>query len=180
MESKLPCTESKLPYVESRLPCTESKLPRVESKLRRRESKLRGRGTKLRLCSAKAGSGSACDFAMNFPLRAGVFRVCLTQTLRDMNEADTCRTYILPKLKASGWEDETITEQMVLTPGRIVPIGDRHTRREGLRPDYVLFTTEEGVRHRRTLRPSHRDASQSVLDRCKISFVGFGKERNYV
>lgn len=56
-----------------------------------------------------------------------------------MNEADTCRTYILPKLKASGWEDDFITEQLVLTPGRIVPIGDRHTRKEGLRPDYVLY-----------------------------------------
>ena len=33
-----------------------------------------------------------------------------------MNEADTCRTYILPKLKTSGSEDETITEQLVLTP----------------------------------------------------------------
>ena len=107
---------------------------------------------------------------MNFPLRAGVFRVCLTQTLRDMNEADTCRTYILPKLKASGWEDDYFTEQMVLTPGRIVPIGDRHTRREGLRPDYVLFATEEGLHPlffaERTLLPSHGDASQSVLDRA--------------
>ncbi|MEW5829086.1 MAG: EcoAI/FtnUII family type I restriction enzme subunit R, partial [Chloroflexota bacterium] len=56
-----------------------------------------------------------------------------------MNEADTCRTYILPKLKSAGWEDDYIAEQLVLTPGRIVPIGDRHTRREGLRPDYVLF-----------------------------------------
>lgn len=56
-----------------------------------------------------------------------------------MNEADTCRTYVLPKLKSAGWEDEYITEQMVLTPGRIVPIGDRHTRKEGLRPDYTLF-----------------------------------------
>jgi len=56
-----------------------------------------------------------------------------------MNEADTCRTYVLPKLKSAGWEDESITEQLVLTPGRIVPIGDRHTRKEGLRPDYVLF-----------------------------------------
>jgi hypothetical protein len=37
-----------------------------------------------------------------------------------MNEADTCRTYILPKIKASGWEDDCFTEQMVLTPGRIV------------------------------------------------------------
>jgi type I restriction enzyme R subunit len=55
------------------------------------------------------------------------------------NEADTCRTYVLPKLKSAGWEDEHIAEQMVLTPGRIMPIGDRHTRKEGLRPDYVLF-----------------------------------------
>ena len=56
-----------------------------------------------------------------------------------MNEADTCRTYILPKLKSAGWEDEYISEQRVLTPGRIVPVGDRHTRKEGLRPDYTLF-----------------------------------------
>ncbi len=56
-----------------------------------------------------------------------------------MNEADTCRTYILPKLKSAGWEDDYIAEQLVLTPGRIVPIGDRYTRKDGLRPDYVLF-----------------------------------------
>ncbi|HSO12150.1 MAG TPA: hypothetical protein VLT51_07230, partial [Anaerolineales bacterium] len=46
-----------------------------------------------------------------------------------MNEADTCRTYVLPKLRSAGWEDEYIFEQMVLTPGRIVPIGDRHIRK---------------------------------------------------
>ncbi len=57
-----------------------------------------------------------------------------------MNEADTCRTYILPKLKDAGWLDEAITEQLVLTPGRIVPLGQRgHTRRNGLRPDYTLY-----------------------------------------
>ena len=56
-----------------------------------------------------------------------------------MNEADTCRTYVLPSLKSAGWEDEYIKEQMVLTPGRIVPIGDRHIRKEGFRPDYTLF-----------------------------------------
>ena len=32
-----------------------------------------------------------------------------------MNETDACRTYILPKLKSAGCEDEYITEQMVLT-----------------------------------------------------------------
>jgi len=55
------------------------------------------------------------------------------------NEADTCRIYILPKLHAAGWEDDYIAEQLVLTPGRIIPLGDKHIRREGLRPDYVLF-----------------------------------------
>lgn len=54
-------------------------------------------------------------------------------------EADTCRTYIVPKLHTSGWDDEYITEQMVLTHGRIVPIGDRHTRKKGLRLGCVLF-----------------------------------------
>lgn len=60
-----------------------------------------------------------------------------------LNEADTCRTYIVPKLHTAGWEDEYIAEQMVLTPGRIVPIGNRHIRREGLRPDYVLFIRQD-------------------------------------
>ena len=55
------------------------------------------------------------------------------------NEADTCRTYILPKLHAAGWEDDYIVEQLVLTPGRIIPVGEKYIRREGLRPDYVLF-----------------------------------------
>jgi len=55
-----------------------------------------------------------------------------------LNEADTCRTYILPKLKAAHWEDDYIIEQYVLTPGRIVPLGGSHTSKTGLRPDYVL------------------------------------------
>jgi len=55
------------------------------------------------------------------------------------NEADTCRTYIVPNLKTAGWEDDAILEQYVLTPGRIVPVGSQHTRKAGLRPDYVLF-----------------------------------------
>ncbi len=54
-------------------------------------------------------------------------------------EADTCRTYIVPKLHAAGWEDDFIAEQRVITPGRIVPLGRKHTRREPRRPDYILF-----------------------------------------
>ena len=35
-------------------------------------------------------------------------------------EVDTCRTYILPKLHAAGWEDDFIAERRVIAPGRIV------------------------------------------------------------
>ena len=57
-----------------------------------------------------------------------------------LTEADTCRTYVVPRLHAAGWEDETISEQLVLTPGRIVPLGEqKHLRKEGSRADYVLF-----------------------------------------
>jgi type I restriction enzyme R subunit len=57
-----------------------------------------------------------------------------------MTEADTCRTYIVPALHAAGWEDDYIREQLVLTPGRIVPLGEqKHFRQEGLRADFVLF-----------------------------------------
>jgi type I restriction-modification system DNA methylase subunit len=56
-----------------------------------------------------------------------------------LTEADTCRTYIVPKLHAAGWEDDFIAEQRVITPGRIVPLGKKHTRQDPRRPDYILF-----------------------------------------
>jgi len=46
----------------------------------------------------------------------------------DMSEAETCRTYVVLKLHAAGWEDDFISEQWVITPGRIVLLGRRHTR----------------------------------------------------
>ena len=61
-------------------------------------------------------------------------------------EADTCRTYIVPKLHTAGWEDEYISEQMTLTPGRIVPIGDRYLRKEGLKAKFIaLWKPHKGV-----------------------------------
>ena len=38
-----------------------------------------------------------------------------------MNEADTCRKYVVPKLQAAGWENEphSLTEQKFFTDGRI-------------------------------------------------------------
>jgi type I restriction enzyme R subunit len=53
-------------------------------------------------------------------------------------EADTCRTYIVPKLHAAGWDDDQIREQVTFTDGRIVPISGRATRKKQLSAGYVL------------------------------------------
>lgn len=56
-----------------------------------------------------------------------------------MSEADTCRTYVIPKLYAAHWSDEQIREQVTFTAGRIIPTPDGgHTRKQGKRADYVL------------------------------------------
>jgi len=45
------------------------------------------------------------------------------------NEADTCRMYVLPKLREAGWDDDQIREQVSFTDGRIVVVGKRTNRR---------------------------------------------------
>lgn len=53
-------------------------------------------------------------------------------------EADTCRDYVLPRLKEAGWDDEQIVEQFRITDGRVITIGRKHRRATPLRADYVL------------------------------------------
>lgn len=57
-----------------------------------------------------------------------------------MNEADTCRTYVVPKLQAAGWEQDphSIAEQRYFTDGRIVVAGTRTARRKQKKADYLL------------------------------------------
>src|SRR5260370_12661294 len=55
-----------------------------------------------------------------------------------LNEADTCRTYVLPKLYSARWEDTQISEQKSFTDGRIVLVGSRAIRRPQKRADYLL------------------------------------------
>ena len=40
-----------------------------------------------------------------------------------LTEADTCRKYVVPKLYATGWTDEQISEQKTFTDGRIIVAG---------------------------------------------------------
>jgi type I restriction enzyme R subunit len=53
-------------------------------------------------------------------------------------ERDTCREYVLPRLKAAGWSDDQIQEQVPITDGRVIAVGKKHRRGESLRADYVL------------------------------------------
>lgn len=62
-----------------------------------------------------------------------------------MNEADTCRTLITPKLQAAGWDNDphSIAEQRSFTDGRIVVHGNKAARRKGKRADYLLRYTRD-------------------------------------
>ncbi len=55
-------------------------------------------------------------------------------------EADTCRKFVVPKLRAAGWDEEpySIAEQRTITDGRIVPVGKTFIRRPPKRVDYLL------------------------------------------
>ena len=64
-----------------------------------------------------------------------------------MNEADTCRVLITPKLVTAGWDNDphSITEQRTFTDGRIVPFGKTFRRavKTQKRADYILRFTRD-------------------------------------
>jgi type I restriction enzyme R subunit len=62
-----------------------------------------------------------------------------------LNEADTCRKYVEPRLIQSGWDNEphSFTEQQNFTDGRIVIFGDKPRRRKKKRADYLLRFTRD-------------------------------------
>jgi len=62
-----------------------------------------------------------------------------------LNEADTCRTYITPKLREAGWEQSphSLTEQKIFTDGRVLTTGGVIRRGEQSRADYLLRFTRD-------------------------------------
>jgi type I restriction enzyme R subunit len=61
----------------------------------------------------------------------------------DDSEADTCRKYVLPKLKdESNWTDEQIMEQRPFTAGKIIVIGRIGRRKKAKKADYLLRYTQ--------------------------------------
>lgn len=62
-----------------------------------------------------------------------------------MNESNTCRKYVEPKLNAAGWDDEphSYTEQHGITDGRIQVIGNSVRRQRPKKADYLLRYTRD-------------------------------------
>jgi len=62
-----------------------------------------------------------------------------------LNEADTCRVYVTPKIREAGWEQHphSITEQKTFTDGRVEVQGNVVRRREQKRADYLLRYTRD-------------------------------------
>jgi len=62
-----------------------------------------------------------------------------------MTEADTCRQYVVPRLRAAGWERDPhlISEQVTFADGRSIPFGNRVRRGKQKRADYRLRYTRD-------------------------------------
>lgn len=62
-----------------------------------------------------------------------------------LNEADTCRVYVTPKIREAGWEDQphSITEQKTFTDGRVHVRGSTVHRGDRKRADYILRYTRD-------------------------------------
>lgn len=62
-----------------------------------------------------------------------------------MNEAETCRTLVRPKLEISGWDGNTrfYSEQIYFTDGRIIVPGGKPRRLKGKFSDFLLRYTRD-------------------------------------
>jgi type I restriction enzyme R subunit len=62
-----------------------------------------------------------------------------------LNEADTCRVYVTPRIREAGWEQHphSITEQKTFTDGRVEVRGNVVRRQEQKRADYLLRYTRD-------------------------------------
>jgi type I restriction enzyme R subunit len=62
-----------------------------------------------------------------------------------LNEADTCRRYVVPRLLQAGWDEppRSVVEQRTFTDGRILVAGSKARRGPRKRADYLLQYTRD-------------------------------------
>jgi type I restriction enzyme, R subunit len=100
-----------------------------------------------------------------------------------MNEADTCRKFVVPRLQASGWENDphSIAEQGYFTEGRIVVHGNHATRKRGKRADYPLRYRRDfpiGVVEAKSDYKKPGDGLQQAKDYAEIPGLLVGQIQN--
>ena len=98
-----------------------------------------------------------------------------------ISEADTCRTYVLPKLYAAGWTDDQIREQKYFTDGRIVVAGRKHFRKPGKKADYLLYFRPGyliGVVEAKAAYKKPADGLQQAMDYAEILGLKFAYATN--
>ena len=100
-----------------------------------------------------------------------------------INEADTCRKYVLPKLIAAGWDNDprSFTEQKTFTDGRIVLIGEKVRRRPQKRADYLLRYTRDfviAVVEAKAAYKSPSDGLQQAKDYARVLGLKFAYATN--
>lgn len=94
-------------------------------------------------------------------------------------EADTCRTYVVPKLYSAGWSDDQIGEQRAFTDGRIIVSGTRAWRRPQKRADYLLHhskhfplaVVEAKAEHKNPLLTRHQRAERVKREEAQFFSV---------
>jgi type I restriction enzyme R subunit len=81
-----------------------------------------------------------------------------------VNEADTCRKLVLPRLLAAGWDSEphSIAEQRTITDGRIVPAGKGFILKPPRRVDYLLRYTRDFPLAVLEAKPGHKAATDGL------------------
>src|SRR5437763_13808205 len=95
-----------------------------------------------RILGVRAGSSRLRESALG-----NSRRLCLATSTdqKSMNEADTCRKLIRPKLEAVGWDStpHLYNEQVSFTDGRIVVAGSKVRRRKRKIADFLLRFTRD-------------------------------------
>ena len=90
-----------------------------------------------------------------------------------MNEADTCRKEVCPRLDAAGWEDppHLFNEQISFTDGRIIIAGNKVRRRRQKRADFLLRYTRDftmAVVEAKSVEKPAGDGLQQAKDYAEI------------
>ena len=100
-----------------------------------------------------------------------------------VNEAEARSRLIYPALKASGWEDglSSISEELSITDGRIVPVGDRSIRKAPKRVDYLLRFTRDfpiAVVEAKAAYKNARDGLQQAKQYAEMLGLSFAYSTN--